>query len=283
MTPASGSRRLAPLGPALALGAVPLAVPALAAGPAAAPAASTCRVSLAVKPARVSPGARVTLTARAVGCDRLNEIVSDKPVAGTTRHPCRGGSTCTVVVSSSRAALVRFTAKATDGGRTVSSPPVAVRWSAPSSGTGAKPKTFTLTIKDAGGRTAFKAVQTLATYKTVFTGAGEDGDAPNQVRLAGGSTITISAAYDVPLAAGSSVNVTESIWHPETSASDYRTRCQTSSAGKTGCSVKLTLGHAAPLSCCQSFEGHGSITRGPGSDGPPAWITAQVVLVEPKS
>lgn len=246
-----------------------------------APAATTCKVSLEFKPKRSYVNTPVTITAQAVDCGRLKAIVADKRISGANRYPCRSRSKCTIRVTATKPLLVHFTARATKNGKTVESNTIAVRWSAPQAA--AKPKTFTMTIKNAAGKIVWKAVQNLATYKTTFTGGGKAGDNANQVRLRGGSRITVSANYDIPIRSGSSVDITEGIWHPETSTTETKTRCKTSTAGKTGCSAKLTLRNPEPLNAAQSFEGHGSILKGPGSKGPQAWISAQVILLEPSS
>ena len=245
-----------------------------------APAAPGCDLSLKYTPKRAYVGTRVAITARAVGCGKIKEIVADKAISGVRRYPCSGASTCTIHVTSTKAQLVHFTAHATNNGKSVASDQIAVRW-AKAKATAA-PKKFTMTIKNAAGKIVWKAVQDLKTYKTTFTGGGKGDDLPNQVRLPGGSRVTVSANYDIPIPSGN-VKVNEGVWHPETSTTEYKTRCATSTTAKSGCSIKLTLRKPEPLNAAQSFDGHGSIQKGPGATGPQAWISLQIILLEPAS
>lgn len=253
------------LGAALLLGAV--------SSPAAS-AAGSCRVSLTDQPKRAYAGTRVTLTARASNCAGITEIVADKAVAGKRRFACDGSSTCVVRVTAPKPILVRFTARARSGRRTVESEPVAVRWAKAQAAE--KPKRFTMTLKVAG-RVVWKAVLTLATYKTDFTG-GNPG-MPNQVSLPGGTKITLTVAYDVPIPRGGNATIAESIFNydaPDT----IRPLCEASSAtGKSGCSVTLTLRDPEPFRAATTFNGEGF---DPDNSTPDPIINLSVNLLEPE-
>jgi hypothetical protein len=248
---------------------------ALLLGAASAPAASAgCTVSLTAQPKRADVGDVVTLTAGATGCRSLTEIVSDRAVAGDTRFACRGASTCKVRVRSNKAMLARFTARAKAGSRVVESETVSVRWTKPQAAV--KPKKFTMTLKVAG-RVVWKAVLTLATYKTVFTG-GNPG-MPNQVSLPGGTKITLTVAYDVPIPRGGNATIAESIFNydaPDT----VRPLCEaTSATGKTGCSVTLTLRDPEPFRQATTFNGNGF---DPSNSTPDPSIALSVNLLKPE-
>ncbi len=246
----------------------------LALGNATAPAASACKVTLKSSPARPYANTPVTITASASNCDTIKKIVADASVSGARTFPCSSGSsTCTISVTAAKPQLVHFTAQATKGGRTVTSDRIAVRWSKPPP----KPGTFSLTIKNSSGKTVWKGVQNLATGRTTYPVGGS-----SNLTLPGGSKVTVSAAWNVPISRGGYVRIRKDVWNDTDAYGTSRTTtaCKTTTVGDTGCSAKLTLpkrddhGHEVA-----HFYSEGlAASRGYGG-----WVTAWVYLGAPKS
>lgn len=246
----------------------------LAPGSATAPAASSCKVSLKYSPARPYANTPVTITASASNCDTIKKIVADASVSGARTFPCSSSSTCTISVTATKPQLVHFTAQATRNGGAVTSNRIAVRWSKPPP----KPGTFSLTIKNSSGKTVWKGVQNLATGRTTYPVGGS-----SSLTLPGGSKVTVSAAWNVPISRGGYVRIRKDVWNNTDAYGSSRltTACKTTTVGKTGCTAAMTLPKRDP--------DHGHDVQHLYSDGLPAskgyagWVDAWVYLGAPRS